>query len=499
LNTQFPLLSLLIALPLLGAILIWLRPAKYSAKLALLVTLSTLCFSILLVIGFDPQQVGFQWVEKHNWIDSLNIQYSLGIDGISLLFLPLTCLLFSGIILSAWSTISHLPQLYFSLLLLLLSVTLGIFCALDLILFFFFWELTLIPLYFLISLWGIGANRRYAAVKYTLFMLVGGVPLLFAFLLLAFNHAAITGINIPMGLSFDYLELLNTSVDSQLQIGIFILLLLGFAIKTPIFPLHTWLPTIAMEGSPSIVASLIGIKLGAYGLIRFVIPLAPQAAQELHWLLTGLAVIGLLYGALVALVQTNIRRMLAYASLSHVSLVVLGIASFTMQGIQGALFQLLNFILISGGLFLLSGQLHHRIGSTDVISLGGAAQSMPFFAAFFFLFVLANIGLPTTSGFIGEHLILLGTLQTHTGAGLAALFTVILTASYFLSMYQRTFWGEIKNPVIADACDLRPREYYWLVPFALLILLSGLFPHFILDLTQLSCQNWLDRIIMIPK
>lgn len=216
---------------------------------------------------------------------------------------------------------------------------------------------------------------------------------------------------------------------------VFLLLLAGFAVKTPVFPLHTWLPVVAMEGPVAVAALMTGLKLGAYGLIRFAVPLAPGAAQELHWLLAGLGVVGILYGALAAIAQTNLRRMLAYASISHVGLVLLGIASFSLQGVQGALFQLLNFTVVAGGLSLLTSFLHQRMGSTDLINLGGAGRSMPLLAAFFFVFALASLGVPGTTGFPAEFLILVSTLQSHTGAGLAALFGMVLGAAYVLDGY----------------------------------------------------------------
>ena len=490
-----PLISLmLITLPL-GALLIWLWPDPRKARwIALGTALLDLGLALALLSRFDAAEAGFQLVEQAEWIPTLNIQYLVGVDGISVLFPPLTVLLFIGVILSSWNSARTMPRLYFSLLLMLESATLGIFCSLDLMLFFLFWELTLIPLYFLVSLWGIGPNRRYAAVKYTLFMLGGGVPLLFGFLLLAFNHADFAGLGIPGGLSWDYRELLATPLAHHLETLVFLLLLAGFAVKTPLFPLHTWLPVVSMEGPVSVAALMTGLKLGAYGLLRFTVPLAPHAAQELHWLLAGLGVVGILYGALAAMAQTNLRRMLAFSSISHVGLVVLGIASLSLQGVQGALFQLLNFTIVAGGLFLLTGLLHHRIGSTDRISLGGVARSMPLMTAFFFLFGLAAMGVPGTNGFPAELLILLAALQTHTGAGLAALFGLVLGAAYFLGIYRETFLGPIKSPVVADAVDLRPRELLVAGVLALLVLAAGLYPQGVLNFTESSSVQWAERI-----
>ena len=484
---SFPFISLmLLSLPL-AAVLIWALDARYARWVALFAALFDLLLAILLVVNFDSSNAGFQFVEKANWIPTLNIHYLLGVDGISLLFLPLTALLFLGVIAISWNSVRSMPQLYYILLLLLMTATLGIFTALDTMLFFLFWEMTLIPIYFLISLWGIGPNRRFAATKYTMHMFVGGVPILFGFVVLAFGHG-------EMGPVFDYTTLLNNPLSAELQTIVFLLLLIGFAVKTAIFPMHTWLPTVAMEGPVGLTAIMVGLKLGAYGLLRFTIPLAPDAAQEFHWLLAGLGVVGILYGALMALAQTNLRRMLAFSSMSHAGLVLLGLAAFTIEGIQGSLFQLLNFTVISGGMMLLSGMLHHRIGSTELVSLGGIATSMPLLAAFFFLFGLASMGIPGTNGFPAEFLIIVSALKTHTGAGLAALFGIILGAGYLLTYYRRAFYGPVTSNVVANAMDLRGRELLVVTVFAIIIIGSGVMPSVVLDLTRNAAEAWVSGV-----
>ncbi|MDH5485161.1 MAG: NADH-quinone oxidoreductase subunit M [Gammaproteobacteria bacterium] len=491
-TSHFSLLSLLIFSPLLGVALLWLSNNKrHIQRLALLGSLLSLIVSLVLLARFDPAYDGFQFIEKMPWIHTLNIQYFLGIDGLSILFLPLTSLLFCAVIIASWNTVRSMPHLYYSMLLLLQTATLGIFTSLDSMLFFLFWELSLVPIYFLISLWGVGPNRRYAAVKYTLFMLAGGVPLLFGFIVLAFNQA--NGV-IPAGLSFDYQVLLAGTIPIEAQTTVFFLLLLGFGAKAPIFPFHTWLPTVAMEGPVAIAAIMTGLKLGVYGFIRFVIPLAPQAALDYHWLLAGLGVVSIIYGAIIALNQSNLRAVLAYASISHVGLVLLGIASFNIMGIQGALFQLLNFSIVAGGIFLITGFLHHRTGSTDNISLGGVASSMPLLASFFLLFGLAGLGLPGTNGFAAEHLILLSSLQTHTGAGIAALAGLILSAAYFMGIYRTAFLGRARHSVVIDAVDLLPRELALVLVFSILILFMGIFPNTVLDITRSASELWLYRL-----
>lgn len=482
------LLSLLLLTFPIGAGLIWLLPRPEHARtVALATALAGLLVSLMALAAFDPTNTGFQMIERMAWIPTLRVNYLVGIDGISVLFLPFTALLFVGVVVASWTGVRQMPRLYYSLLLLQAAATLGIFCALDVVLFFLFWELSLLPFYFLVSLWGIGPNRRYAATQYTLVMLAGGVPLLFGFLALIFGQAGAVA-------AFDLPTLLNSHLPHDTQMLVFVLLLMGFAVNIPVFPLHGWLPLLAMEGPVAAVALLTGLKLGAYGLIRFAVPLAPQAAQELHWLLAGLGVVGVLYGALLAMAQTNLRALLAYASLSQAGLVLLGIAAFNLQGLQGAVLQLLNFTVAAGGLFLVAGFLQHRIGSTDVVSLGGVARSMPMLASFFLLFGLAGMGVPGTNGFPAELLIFIATLQSHTGAGLAALFGMVLTAGYFLTAYRRAFLGPIDNPAIATARDLRPRELALVSVLALLVLAVGLFPAPVLDLIRPAAGVWLARL-----
>jgi len=490
-----PLLTLLILIPPLGAALMALLARHETARLVALLTVAAdLVLSLWLVAGFDPASGRFQWVEQRPWIPTLHITYMVGVDGISLLFLPLTALLFAGIIIASWNSVRVMPRLYYALLLLQLAATLGIFIAIDTILFFLFWEVSLIPLFFLVSLWGVGPERRHAANKYTLIMLSGGVPLLFGFLLLAFNHASGASLAIPQGLSFDLPTLLATPLAPELELAVFALLFLGFAVKTPLFPLHSWLPVMAMEGPVAIVATLTGLKLGAYGLLRFAIPLAPHAAHDLRWLLIGLAVIGILYGAVAALAQTNLRRMLAYSSMSHVGLVVLGLASFSLQGVQGAVLQLLNFTIVAGGSFLLLAMLRHRTGSTDTADLGGVVHSMPLLAMLFLLLGLAGMGVPGTSGFPAELLLLLSILKTHTGAGMAALFGMVIGAGYFLSLYRRAFLGPAHNPAVIHGADLLPRERWLMALVAVLVLLAGFAPSWVIDLIAPAAQGWAARL-----
>ncbi len=489
--TGLPLISLMLLAPLAGIALVWLiRDPNQARRIAFGAALVSLAFALAVLARFDASARGMQMIEKMSWIPTLGINYHVGIDGISVLFLPLTGLLFLGVILGAWTAKRSMPRLYFSLLLMLLSMTLGIFVALDTILFFLFWELTVVPIYFLLSLWGAGPQRRFAATKYTLFMLVGSVPLLLAFVLLAIGHGDGVG-----GLSFDYQTLLANPVSGELQVAVFFLLLFGFAIKVPVFPFHTWLPVVAMESTAGIAAVITGIKVGAYGLIRWVIPLAPEAAADFHWLLAGFGVVGIIYGALMAITQTNLRGMLAYASISHVGLVVLGIASQNLQGVQGALFQLVNFTIVAGGLYLMTGFLRHRTGSNETLDLGGVFATMPLFTAFFLLLGMAGLGVPGTNGFPAEFLILMSALQTHTGAGIVALAAMVLGAAYFLPIFRKVFLGPVTSNAVAQAVDLRPRELVVVAVLGSMVLLLGLFPGLVLDVTREAGSAWVQHIV----
>lgn len=494
-NHAFPLLSLLLLFPLFaGLALFALRNDRWARAFALAAAGVELAIALAALFQLRPATAGMQLVERHAWIPSLNIEYLLGVDGVSAPFLPMTALLALCVVLASWTNIHTLPRLYFALLLWLEAIVMGVFCALDLGLFFLFWELTLPPIYFLVSLWGVGPLRRYAANQYTFFMLAGGVPLLFGFMLLALNHAQTTDMAAPGGLSFDYLALLESSVSPDAQAAIFLLLLAGFAVKSPLFPFHIWLPTTALESPIGVAALLLGPKLGLYGIIRFAIPLAPQAAQAYSGLLAGLGVVGALYGGLIALRQTNLRRLLAYSSISHVGLVMIGISAFNIQGIQGAVFQLLNFGIVSGGMFLIAGFIQHRLGSNELNALGGLARSMPRLASLFFVLGLAEMGVPGTNGFAAEHLIVLGAFKSHIGVGLVALIGAIVGAAYFLGFYRAAFLGPAIRRGAMEAVDLRPRELCIASTLVFLALMGGLLPQCVLDFSQKPLQAWIKRL-----
>ncbi len=476
-----PLLSILVFLPLLGALLLWLLPARAARHATVITMLATLAAASALIVAFDPAGPRFQFVERSLWIASLNVHYLLGVDGLSVLFPPATALLFLGALVASWNLVHDAPRLHYSLLLALQSATLGIFCALDLMLFFLFWELTLVPLYFLLARWGASAGSARVAARYFLIMLAGGVPLLLAFALLAASQPVPT---------FDFLALSGVPLPHSTQYAFLLLCLIGFGIKVPLVPLHTWLPQFALAAPGSLTALLVGLKLGAYGLIRFAIPLAPEAAQDLHWLFAGLGTLTLLYGAVGILAQSNLRVGLAYASVCHVGLAVLGLAALTAQGVQGAVSLLLSFSVATGGAFLLLEFLRQRTGSTDIHSLGGAAKTMPLLASGFLICGLAGVGMPGTSSFPGEFMLILAALQSHTGAGMAALFGLAIAAGAFLAIYRKAFFGPVTRREVAEAEDLRPREWAVLVILIFLVVAIGLYPGPWLEIVRPAAEAW---------
>ncbi|MBL0039299.1 MAG: NADH-quinone oxidoreductase subunit M [Nitrosomonadales bacterium] len=495
-NEAFPILSLTILLPLLGAIAIGItHNVNLAKKIALSIAGLELIATLVVVWLFDAAKGNnFQLVEQYAWIPSLNIEFLIGIDGISILFLPMSALLTLVAIIASWNSVQNLTRFHFALLLALEGGTMGVFVAMDLMLFFLFWELILPPIFFLIGLWGAGPQRRGAAMKYMLYMLFSGVLLLFAFVMLAVNHATQMGGSIPQSLSFS-IRLLNTAIPDNIQAIVFLLLIIGFAVKIPLVPFHTWLPTTAVEAPTQLTALLVGLKLGAFGILRFALPLTPNASVKYAWVLSIVGAITLIYAAMIALQQTNLRRLLAYASISHVGLVIIGIATLNIQGVQGAIFQLLNFSLIASCLMLIAGFIQHRIGSTEAVHLGGLAKVMPRLTSFFFLFAAASIGMPGTSGFAAELLLIISAINAHPGLGVAALLGAILGAAYTLSFIRRAFFGPIVHAHLNQVQDLRSREFGLLCIPALLVLFWGFFPDQVLEINKLAAESWLNRLV----
>ena len=482
---MLPLLSILVLLPAVAAPLCLAAGGEKAARgIALLAASLSLLVALAALAGFDAGRGDFQLVQRTAWIPGLGVEWHLGVDGLSILFLPATTLLFLAALIVTGRGLSPAPGLHYACVLLLECATLGIFCALDTLLFFFFWELTLLPLYCLVGLWGLAGSGARAATRYFLLMLGGGVPVLLAFLVLA-SHA---------GMAFDLPSLLAATPSRDTQILVFLLFVIGFGVKVPLVPLHTWLPSLALGGPAAVTALVVGMKLGVYGLLRFAIPLAPVAAQDMHWLLAGLGTLGILYGAVATTAQSNLRGVVAYGSISHVGLALLGLASFSAAGLQATVLLLLSFTLATGGSFLLLAGLQRRIGTTDLTALSGVRQRMPRLAGFFLLFGLAGMGMPGTIGFPAEFLIVVTTLQEHSGAALAALFGMIVGAGAFLGPYRSAFFGPLRPGAVAESDDLTPREFVVALVFAVLLIGAGLFPGVLLDVLRVSAEAWANRL-----
>lgn len=496
--SSFPILSFLVFFPLFGSLAAGFAGQPGRAKLtALIIAVIELFAGVVLWWFFEPGNDDFQFVERHRWISGLGIDYFLGVDGLSVMFVTMTAFVTLMTIIASWNTVQHMPGFHYALLLALEGVTIGVFASLDLIQFFLFWELTLPPIFFLIGLWGIGPHRRSAALKYTLFMLFGGASLLAGIVILALKSETPPSSD-EIGLVFNLPLLLQKPLPDEFQGVVFLLLMAGFAIKAPLFPFHTWMPAAAMEGAPQIAAILTGLKLGAYGMIRFAMPLTPSAAVESSWLLGVLGAVTLIYGALNALYQSNLRRLLAYASISHIGLVIVGISALNIQGIQGAIFQLFNFTLSASALMVIAGFIQHRLGSTEYLHLGGVAKAMPKLTGFYFIFVIASIGVPGTNGFPAELLLIVGALDAHPSLGIAALVTSVLGAAYMFDFTRKAFLGPVVNTQVAQCQDLRRREFAVLALPAVLVFIIGFSPNFILHTQQKSSEKWLSWILEQP-
>ncbi len=491
----FPILSCLIVLPILCAVILgFIRDDGLARKVAFGGALLVLVLSLVLVFSFVPGTSDIQFAERAEWMPSLGVGYHVGVDGISVLFIPLTAFLTVLVMLLSWSTVRFLARGYLIALLGLEAATIGVFASLDLLLFFVFWEMMLVPSYFLLKMWGSGPQRQYAGMKYIMYMLVGSAPLLVGIVVLGVSHYNATG-----EYSFDFLALTATPASQGVQTLIFFLLAFGFAVKGPLFPFHTWMSTVFSEGPVGMSVMLIGLKMGIYGFIRFAIPLAPEAASQWFWLIAALGLTAIIYGALISLVQPNLRRLLAFSSVSHVGLATLGMFSLSTQGFQGGLLMLINMGIASAGLFFLAGFLYARTGSWELSSFGGAARTMPLLAVFFFIIGLASIGTPGTSGFPAEFLIFLGAFRVHWALGAVAVLGIILSAGYFLLYYERAFFGPVTRDAVREARDLRPRETVIAAALVVVIFFIGLFPAPLLNITGGSTEALAERIEQGPQ
>ena len=436
----FPILSTLIFLPIAGAALLLLinRSNENLIKwFSLIVSTTVFIISIPLFTEFNKSTHLMQFTEKHAWIPSLNINYHLGIDGISVLFVLLSTLITILCVLISWDSIKAKAKEFYICILIMEGAMIGVFCSLDFILFYLFWEAMLIPMYLLIGVWG-GTNRIYAAVKFFLFTLVGSVLMLVGIIVLYYQA----------GGTFDILELMTKTYPYKLQLWLFWAFFAAFAVKVPMFPVHTWLPDAHTEAptAGSVILAAVLIKMGAYGFIRFSLPLFPDASRAMTPVMLTLSVIAIIYGAVICLAQTDLKRLIAYSSVSHMGFVTLGIFALNSQGMEGGILQMINHGVVTGALFLSVGMIYDRTHTRQISDYGGVASVMPVYASMFMVFTLASIGLPATNGFIGEFLIILGGFKANQWAGVLAATGIIIGAGYMLWLYQRVFsWRQTKG------------------------------------------------------
>jgi NADH-quinone oxidoreductase subunit M len=480
LTYAYPILSWLVFVPLIGALIIWvLEDQDLIRKSALGTAAVELVLVAILFKDFVPESPAMQFSERVAWMPALGITYHLAVDGISVLFVGLTAFLTMLVVLYSWDTVRIRIKEYYIALLALETTIVGIFVSLDLILFFVFWELMLIPSYFLIKLWGGGAERQYAALKYVLYTLLGSVFMLVGIVLLNLNyHTWAVAHAVQPAYTFDFLDLLTVPVPPDQQRLIFWLIFLGLAFKAPMFPFHTWLPDALVEGPIGMSVVLAGLKLGTYGFMRFSLPLLPAASTDggVVTVLMTLALAGILYGAIIALIQPDFRRLLAFSSVSHLGFCVLGIFALNFQGLQGSLLTMINLGFTTAGLFFMAGSLYVRRRSTDLSAFGGAARQVPRLATFLLIIGLASIGLPGTNGFVGEFLILLGTFQASWLFGAIAVTGVIFGAAYFLWYYERAMFGPLAPLFPRTIADLNARETIIAVSLCVMIFWIGLYP-----------------------
>jgi len=493
----FPILTSLIALPIAGAILLlFVRDDEHNEALiryiALVVSLLVFAETLLLWSRFNPASADFQFIERHAWIPDFGISYFVGVDGISLLLLVLTGFLTPLALLGSWESIHKNTRAFYMFVLVLESAMMGVFVSLDLFLFYVFWDAMLIPMYFLIGIWGYD-RRIYAAIKFMLYTMAGSVLMLLAILGLAYLHNTNTSTG---GYSFDLLQLYLMPIPARLQFWFFLAFALAFAIKVPLFPFHTWLPDAHVEAptAGSVILAGVLLKMGTYGFVRFAFPLFPLAAAYFAPWLATLAVVGIVYGALVAMVQPDLKKLVAYSSVSHLGFVVLGIAAMNTQGVQGAVYQMLSHGVSTGGLFLIVGMLSDRRHTRLIAEYGGLKKVMPHLVAVFLIVTLASIGLPGLNGFVGEFLILLGAFRWNPRMAVFAATGVVLSATYMLWMFQRVNYGQVTNENNARLVDLTPREWAVIVPIVAISVLMGVLPNLFLRPMEPSVQRMVNQV-----
>ena len=472
---NFPILSLILFTPLAGAVLLLFVGRKQEDLIrwiANLFAFAGFVVSVPLWFWYRPSGPQFQFVERVPWIPSVGAEYFLGVDGFSVLLILLTTLMGTIAVLSSWTAIKERVKEYYIFLLVLQSGMIGAFISLDFLLFFLFWEVMLVPMYFLIGIWG-SDRRLYSAIKFFLYTLVGSVVMLLGILALYFHYHDVTGVY-----SFDITKYQAMSIPFNLQWWVFLAFFLGFSIKVPMFPFHTWLPDAHTDAptAGSVILAAVLLKMGTYGFIRFSLPILPEATKASVWWVVGLSLIGIVYGALVALAQKDWKRLVAYSSVSHMGMVMLGMFALNPVGLSGSIIQQLNHGISTGALFLIVGIVYERRHTREIAEYGGLSKVMPVYAAIFMVMMMSSIGLPTLNGFIGELLILQGAFIANIWWAVVAASSLVLGAAYMLWLYQRTMFGKIENPKNEKLPDLNLREIATFVPLIILAVWIGIYP-----------------------
>ena len=487
--TGMPLLSLAIWVPIIGGLIVLATGSDRNAPLQRMIALATSVVGFLVTIplftGFDTGTSQMQFVELAPWIPYFNINYFLGVDGISVLFVILNSFITVMVVIAGWEVIQSRVAQYMAAFLIMSGLMNGIFSALDGILFYVFFEASLIPMYLIIGIWG-GPNRVYAAIKFFLYTLLGSLLMLVAFIYLF----------IDAGGSFNILDWHKLPLAMGVQTAIFIAMLLSFAVKVPMWPVHTWLPDAHVEAPTggSVVLAAIALKLGAYGFLRFSLPIAPDASQAMAPLIITLSLIAVVYIGFVALAQTDMKKLVAYSSISHMGFVTLGFFIFNPLGIEGALVQMISHGFISGAMFLCIGVMYDRVHSRNIADYGGVVNTMPKFASLFMLFAMANAGLPATSGFVGEFMVILGAVQYNFWVAFAAATTLILGAAYTLWMYKRVVFGNVANKKVAELEDIGSREFFFLSVLAVCVLAMGIYPQPVTEVMHATVNELLKHV-----
>ncbi|MGB3833273.1 MAG: NADH-quinone oxidoreductase subunit M [Mesorhizobium sp.] len=487
--TDWPILSTVTFLPLVGIVLILLiRDDSESARrnirsITLLTTIVTFVLSLFIWAGFDNSQAGFQMVEKHDWLDS-GISYHMGVDGISMLFVILTTFLMPLCILASWESIQTRVKAYMIAFLLLETLMIGVFCALDLVLFYVFFEGGLIPMFIIIGVWG-GKRRVYASFKFFLYTLLGSVLMLLAIMAMLYESG-----------TTDIARLLTHGFPATMQTWLWLAFFASFAVKMPMWPVHTWLPDAHVEAptAGSVILAGILLKMGGYGFLRFSLPMFPLASEMFAPLVFTLSVVAIIYTSLVALMQEDMKKLIAYSSVAHMGFVTIGIFAMNQEGIQGSLFQMLSHGLVSGALFLCVGVVYDRLHTREIAAYGGLANNMPKYATVFLIFTMANVGLPGTSGFIGEFLTMLGAFRVNTWVAVFAATGVILSAAYALWLYRKVVFGALTKDSLKGMLDLSAREKAVIYPLVVLTIFFGVYPAPIFDATAQSVKALVTNV-----